>query len=184
MMTISTGTRVAFLVAEEGIEQVELTAPWQAVEKAGATPALISLKPGSVQGFNHLDKADTFDVDITLDDARVADYSALVLPGGVPNGDLLRTQQPAVEFVKAFAAAGKPIAVICHGGWVLIEAGVVEGRTITSWPSLATDFTNAGATWVDQEIVVDTDGFPLISSRKPDDLPAFTEKLVAALPQA
>ena len=131
-----------------------------------------------MQGFHHLDKGDTFEVDVTAAEADPADYAALVLPGGVANGDLLRWQRPAVEFVKAFAATGRPIAVICHGGWILVEAGVVRGRRITSWPSMQTDFRNAGATWVDEEVVVDG---PLISSRNPDDLPAFCKELLAAL---
>jgi protease I len=172
---------VAFLVAKEGIEQVELTEPWSAVEKIGGVPRLISAEPGTVQGYNHLDKADTFPVDQTTGEARAEDFAALVLPGGVANGDQVRMQQPAVDLVRAFAAAGRPIAVICHGGWVLIEAGVVAGRRITSWPSMRTDFGNAGAEWVDAEVVVDDAGFPLISSRKPDDLPAFCRELVAAL---
>lgn len=175
------GSTVAFLVAKEGIEQVELTEPWQAVQRAGGAPKLVSPEPGEVQAFHHLDKADTFGVDVLATDANPDDYVALVLPGGVANGDLLRTQQPAVKLVKAFAGAGKPIAVICHGGWVLIEAEVVTGRRITSWPSLQTDYRNAGADWVDEEVVVDNAGFPLISSRKPDDLPAFCRELLAAM---
>jgi protease I len=169
---------VAFLVAKEGIEQVELTDPWKATEHAGHTPRLISPEPGRVQAYRHLDPADTFAVDVTAGDARPGDYAALVLPGGVANGDLLRWQDSAVEFVRGFAATGKPIAVICHGGWILIEAGAVAGRRITSWPSMQTDFRNAGATWVDEEVVVDGN---LISSRKPDDLPAFCDALVAAI---
>lgn len=172
---------VAFLVAKEGIEQVELTEPWKAVEHAGHTPKLISPEPGRVQAYHHLDKADAFDVDVTASEARAEDYAALVLPGGVGNGDLLRWQRPAVELVKSFVGSGKPIAVICHGGWVLIEAGGVSGRRITSWPSMQTDFRNAGATWVDEELVVDG---PLISSRKPDDLPAFCKELVETLSDA
>ncbi|MGI5243855.1 type 1 glutamine amidotransferase domain-containing protein [Dactylosporangium sp. CA-139066] len=169
---------VAFLVSKEGIEQVELTEPWKAVEHAGHIPRLVSPEPGRVRGYHHLDPADTFDVDVTAGDARAEDYAALVLPGGVANGDLLRWQAPAVEFVRAFTATGKPIAVICHGGWVLIEADAVRGRRLTSWPSLRTDYRNAGATWVDEEVVVDGN---LISSRKPDDLPAFCDQLVKAL---
>jgi protease I len=169
---------VAFLVAKEGIEQVELTEPWKAVEHAGHTPRLISPEPGRVQAFRHLDAADSFAVDVTAGDARPGDYAALVLPGGVANGDLLRWQAPAVEFVRGFAATGRPIAVICHGGWILIETGAVAGRRITSWPSMQTDFRNAGATWVDEQCVVDGN---LISSRKPDDLPAFCKALVEGL---
>lgn len=174
-------TQVAFLVAAEGIEQAELSQPWKAVTEAGCRPVLVSHDSGTVQAYNHLDKADTFPVDTKTGDARAEDFAALVLPGGVTNGDQLRIQGDAVGLVKAFAAAGKPIAVICHGGWVLIEAGVVSGRRITSWPSLETDYRNAGATWVDEQVVID-DGTPtLISSRKPDDLPAFNRELVNAL---
>jgi len=169
---------IAFLVSKEGIEQVELTEPWQSVEKAGHTPRLVSPEPGTVQAFNHLEKADTFPVDLTADEARSRNFAALVLPGGVANGDLLRWQPSAVEFVRGFVAEGKPIAAICHGGWILIEVDAVRGRRITSWPSMRTDFRNAGAEWVDEELMVDG---PLISSRKPDDLPAFCEALVSAL---
>jgi protease I len=173
------GKTVAFLVAPEGIEQVELTEPWQAVAEAGGTPRLVSTQDGKVQAFNHLDKADTFPVDETVDGADVTSYDALVLPGGVANPDLLRTQPAAVQFAKAFFDAGKPVAAICHAPWTLIEAGVVAGRTLTSWPSLKTDLRNAGAEWVDQEVVVDRSGpSPLVTSRKPDDLPAFNGKLV------
>jgi protease I len=173
------GKTVAFLVAPEGIEQVELTEPWQAVTEAGGTPRLVSTQDGKVQAFNHLDKADTFPVDETVDGADVTSYDALVLPGGVANPDLLRTQPAAVQFAKAFFDAGKPVAAICHAPWTLIEAGVVAGRTLTSWPSLRTDLRNAGAEWVDQEVVVDRSGpSPLVTSRKPDDLPAFNGKLV------
>jgi protease I len=175
------GSKVAFLVSKEGIEQVELTEPWQAVQKAGGQPRLVSEESGSVQGFNHLDKADAFPVDVTTGQADAGEYAALVLPGGVANGDLLRTQPDAVRLAAAFAAAGKPIAVICHGGWVLIEAGVVNGRQLTSWPSMQTDYRNAGADWVDEEVVVDHGDFPLISSRKPDDLPAFCRELLSAV---
>jgi protease I len=178
------GSTVAFLVAKEGIEQVELTGPWQAVQEAGGQARLVSEESGSVRAFNHLDPADSFPVDVTTGQADAAEYAALVLPGGVANGDLLRTQHNAVRLVSAFAAAGKPIAVICHGGWVLIEAGVVNGRQLTSWPSLQTDYRNAGAEWVDQEVVVDNGAFPLISSRKPDDLPAFCRELVDAVEKA
>jgi protease I len=169
------GKTVAFLVAPEGIEQVELTDPWAAVEKAGATPRLLSTKSGSVQAFNHLDKGDTFDVDQVVGDADVDHYAALVLPGGVANPDALRMDEDAVDFVRDFVESGKPVAAICHAPWTLIEAGVVEGRTLTSWPSLQTDLRNAGANWVDEEVVVDQG---LVSSRKPDDLPAFCSKVV------
>ncbi len=166
---------VAFLVAAEGTEQVELTEPWQAVQDAGGTPRLLSPETGSIQAFNHLDKADSFDVDEAVGDADPASYDALVLPGGIANPDLLRTDKGAMDFVRAFVESGKPVAVICHGPWSLVEAGVVSGRTLTSWPSLQTDIRNAGGTWVDEEVVVDGN---LITSRNPDDLPAFNAKLV------
>jgi protease I len=173
------GRYVAFLVSKEGIEQAELTEPWKAVQEAGGTPRLVSVEPGTVQAYQHLEPADTFAVDETAADARAEQYSALVLPGGVANGDLLRWQEPARDFVRRFVATGRPVAVICHGGWVLIDTDVVRGRRITSWPSMTVDFRNAGAEWVDEQLVVDTDGpFPLISSRKPDDLPAFCTELV------
>ncbi len=171
-----TGKRVAFLVAPEGIEQVELTEPWAAVEEAGGQPVLISLKPGKVQAFNHLDRADTFEVDQTVAEADVATFAGLVLPGGVANPDALRMDDDAVELVKAFFEADKPVAAICHAGWMLAEAGVADSRRLTSWPSLQTDLRNAGADWVDEEVVVDGN---LVTSRKPDDLPAFTSKLVS-----
>jgi protease I len=178
-MTI-TGKSVAFLVSKEGIEQVELTEPWKAVEQAGGTPRLIANESGEVQGFNHLTAADTFSVDLTAAEARAEDYSALVLPGGVANGDLLRWQEPARDFVRRFLATGRPVAAICHGGWILIDVDAVRDRRATSWPSLATDFRNAGAEWVDERLVVCTGGeFPLISSRNPDDLPAFCQELVS-----
>jgi len=173
------GKTIAFLVATEGIEQVELTEPWQAVEEAGGEPRLVSLEHGKVQAFNHLEKADTFAVDDVVETARAASYDGLVLPGGVANPDQLRTNPAAVAFVRDFAEQGKPIAVICHGPWTLVEAGVVRGRTLTSWPSLATDIRNAGGTWVDEEVHVDTNGpGPIVSSRKPDDLKAFCQELV------
>src|SRR3954452_17231561 len=169
------GKRVAFLVANEGVEQVELTEPWLAVENAGGQPELIAPEQGEVQGFQHLDKADTFDVDRTVDDAEAGDYDALVLPGGVANPDILRTVPAAVEFTRAFFEAGKPVAAICHGPWTLVEAGVVKDRTLTSWPSLKTDIRNAGGEWVDEEVHVDSG---LVTSRKPDDLDAFCSKIV------
>ncbi|HEX3004549.1 MAG TPA: type 1 glutamine amidotransferase domain-containing protein [Angustibacter sp.] len=170
--------KVAFLVAGEGIEQVELTEPWKAVEEAGARPVLVSPDEGRVQAFNHLDKADTFEVDVTTAKARVDDFDVLVLPGGVANPDALRLDDSAVAFAKAFMESGKPVAAICHAPWTLIEADVVRGRTMTSWPSLQTDLRNAGATWVDEELVVCEQGpGPLVTSRKPDDLPAFTKAL-------
>jgi protease I len=169
------GKRIAFLVAPEGIEQVELTEPWKAVEEAGGTPELISTDSGEVQAFNHLDKGDTFPVDRTVQDADASDYAGLVLPGGVANPDFLRTDEDAVAFARAFFEQSKPVGVICHGPWTLVEAGVLTGRRITSWPSLRTDIRNAGGTWVDEEVVVDEG---LVSSRKPDDLPAFCAKIV------
>jgi protease I len=168
------GKRIAFL-ATDMVEQVELTEPWKAVEQAGAQPELVSLEEDEIQGFNHYDKADTFPVDRTVEEANVDDYDGLVLPGGVGNPDTLRMDENAVSFVKAFVDAGKPIAVICHGPWTLVEADVVRGRAITSWPSLETDIRNAGGKWVDEEVVVD-DG--VTSSRKPDDLEAFCSTFV------
>jgi len=169
------GKRIAFLVAPEGTEQVELTEPWKAIENAGGTPELISTDSGEIQAFNHLDKADTFPVDRTVTDASASDYDGLVLPGGVANPDFLRTDEDAVSFVRAFFEQEKPVGVICHGPWTLVEADVLQGRTITSWPSLQTDIRNAGGNWVDEEVVVDQG---LVSSRNPDDLPAFCAKIV------
>jgi protease I len=169
-----TGKRIAFL-ATEGVEQVELTEPCKAVEQAGGTPELISLEDGEVQAFDHLDKADTFTVDKTVSEADASDYDGLVLPGGVANPDFLRMDADAVSFVRAFFEQAKPVGVICHGPWTLVEAGVLKGRTITSWPSLKTDIENAGGTWVDEEVHVDEG---LTSSRNPDDLPAFCAKIV------
>ncbi|MET8084007.1 type 1 glutamine amidotransferase domain-containing protein [Micromonospora sp. NPDC005194] len=167
------GKRIAFLAAD-GVEEVEYVQPREAVENAGATAELVSLKAGSIQSFNHLDQSKTYDVDVTVDKADAAGYDALVLPGGVANPDFLRSDPDAVRFVKVFFDAGKPVGVICHGPWTLIEADVVRGRRITSWPSLRTDLTNAGATWVDEECVTDGN---LTSSRNPDDLPAFCAKI-------
>jgi protease I len=184
-MADSTGTlssrKIAFLVAPEGAEQVELTEPWQAVERAGGTPQLVSTATGSVQAFNHLDKADTFDVDAAVADVTVEDYDALVLPGGVANPDFLRTRGDAVAFVRDFFIQSKPVAAICHAPWVLVEAGVLAGRRLTSFPSLRTDVRNAGGEWVDEEVVVDQG---LITSRTPDDLSAFCERLVSEFAQA
>ncbi|HET8615271.1 MAG TPA: type 1 glutamine amidotransferase domain-containing protein [Actinomycetales bacterium] len=176
---------VAFLMANEGVEQVELTRPWEAVEQAGLRPVLVAPGAGQVQAFRHLDKGDTFDVDVMAADAKVDDYVALVLPGGVANPDALRLDDDAVVFVRDFTTSGKLVAAICHAPWSLVEADVVKGRTLTSWPSLRTDLTNAGATWVDEQLVVCEAGpGPLVTSRKPDDLPAFcaalTERLVGS----
>ncbi|MFG2693010.1 type 1 glutamine amidotransferase domain-containing protein [Kitasatospora sp. NPDC051984] len=172
---------VAFLAAPRGTEQVELTSPWQAVADRGGTPRLVSTKPGRIRAFHHLDRADAFPVDAVAADTSAADFDALVLPGGVANPDFLRTDRHAVDFVSGFFARGKPVAVICHGPWTLIEADAVRGRTLTSWPSLRTDLVNAGATWVDREVVVCVDGpNTLVSSRRPDDLPAFERALVDA----
>jgi protease I len=169
------GRKVAILVANEGIEQVELTEPRRALEDAGATVELLAPETGEAQAFNHLDKADRFPVDRAVGDASADDYDGLMLPGGVANPDNLRTHPEAVAFVRAFFDAGKPVAAICHAPWTLVEADVLRGRTLTSWPSLQTDIRNAGGTWVDEEVVVD-DGF--VTSRKPDDLEAFNAKMV------
>ena len=170
--------RVAFLTAAEGIESVELTEPWGAVTDAGHTAELLSPDAGDVQLFNHLDKAETRQVDHEVSDANVGDYDALVLPGGVANPDALRLDDAAVAFVREFVESGKPVAAICHAPWVLVEADVVRGRRVASWPSLRTDLRNAGAEWVDEEVVLDGN---LISSRNPDDLPAFNRALLEAL---
>jgi protease I len=173
MSTLS-GLRVAILVAD-GFEQVEMTEPRKALVAAGADTRIVSPAKDQVQGWNHHDKADQFKVDIALNDADANDFGALVLPGGVANPDQLRALPQAVDFVREFVEAGKPVAVICHGPWTLIEAGVVKGRHITSWPSVKTDLINAGAKWVDKEVVVDNG---LVSSRKPDDLPAFNRTML------
>ena len=175
------GKKIAFVVANEGIEQVELTGPWQAVQEAGGTPVLIAPEPGSAQAFNHLDKADKFPVDITTDSADYTEFAGVVLPGGVANPDTLRTDGAAVKFVTDAAAAGTPIAAICHGPWTLIEAGLVAGKTLTSWPSLKTDIRNAGGHWQDEQVVTSRErGWTLITSRKPADLDAFNAALVKA----
>ena len=174
-MSELTGKTIAFLVASEGIEQVELTEPWAAVEQAGGTPRLLSVESGQVQAFHHLDKADTFDVDTVVADADPASYDGLVLPGGVANPDALRTDEDAVAFVREFVESDRPVAAICHASWTLAEADVVRGKRMTSWPSLQTDLRNAGADWVDEEVVVDG---KLVTSRKPDDLPAFNDAMV------
>ena len=176
-MTDLSGKTIAFLVATEGIEQVELTEPWEAVTQAGGTPKLLSTEPGEVQAYNHLDKAATFPVDVVVADADPGDYDGLVLPGGVANPDQLRMDGDAVAFIRAVAERNAPVAAICHGPWSLIEAGVVTGKTLTSWPSLKTDIRNAGGNWVDEELCVDGN---LITSRKPDDLKAFCEAAVQA----
>jgi protease I len=173
------GKTIAFLVANEGIEQVELTEPWRAVLEAGGTPRLLAPESGQVQAYHHLDKADTFEVDHAVGDANVKQFDGVVLPGGVANPDQLRTDSVAVDFLRSCVQGGLPVAVICHGPWTLIEADVVRGRTLTSWPSVQTDLRNAGAEWVDEEVVIDTAGpNVLISSRKPDDLKAFCEAMV------
>lgn len=169
------GKRIAFLMANEGVEQVELTEPLEAVRAAGAEVDLLAPEEGDVQAFNHLDKGERFPVDRAVGDADVGEYDGLVLPGGVANPDQLRAKPEAVEFIRAFFDSGKPIGAICHGPWTLVEADVVRGRTLTSWPSLRTDLRNAGAEWVDEEVHVDQG---LVSSRKPDDLPAFNAKIV------
>src|SRR3954469_2757478 len=168
------GKRIAFL-ATDMVEQVELTEPWQALEQAGAELELVSLEEGEVQGFNHYDKADTCTVDKTVEEANASDYDGLVLPGGVGNPDTLRADENAVGFVRDFFEQGKPVGAICHAPWTLIEAGVVRGRTLTSFPSVQTDIRNAGGNWVDEEVHVDQG---LVTSRQPDDIPAFNEKLI------
>lgn len=172
--------RVAFLMAPEGVEQIELTDPWAAVREAGGTPYLLSTAAGEVQAFDHLDKAGTFPVDTLVSEAVIEDYDGLVLPGGVANPDALRTDAAAVSFVREFFELGKPVAAICHAPWTLIEAGVVRGRRLTSWPSLRTDLTNAGGAWSDEPVVrCDVGPNVLITSRKPDDLKAFDETFLA-----
>jgi deglycase len=168
------GKRIAF-IATHGVEQVELTEPWKAVEQEGAKPELISLEPGEIQAFQHLDHGDKFKVDKTISEVNPDDYDNVVLPGGVANPDFLRVNEDVVSFVRDFFEKGKPVASICHGPWTIIETGVVDGMTITSWPSLRTDLRNAGANWVDKEVVVDKG---LVTSRWPDDLPAFNAKLI------
>lgn len=174
------GLRVAILVTE-GFEQVELTGPRAALESAGARPSIVSPARGEVVGFNHLDRGDAFAVDVALDAADASDFDALLLPGGVANPDALRTMPKAVAFVRAFADAGKPIAAICHASWTLIEAAVVSGKTMTSWPSLQTDLRNAGASWVDRSVVVDG---MLVTSRNPDDIPDFNREMLAIFARA
>jgi len=173
--------KIAFVVANEGIEQIELTRPWDAVVEAGGTPVLIAPEAGSAQAMNHLDKGDEFPVDATFADVSPEDFDAIVLPGGVANPDRLRTDATAVAWVRDFVESGRPTAVICHAPWTLVEAGVVRGRRITSWPSLQTDIRNAGGNWVDEQVVVDGN---LITSRKPDDLDAFCAAFVEAAADA
>ncbi|MDX6604522.1 MAG: protease [Solirubrobacterales bacterium] len=175
MSDVLNGKKIAFLMANEGVEQVELVKPLETVREAGAEAEILAPEAGEVQAFNHLDKGDTFPVDRVVGEADASRYDALVLPGGVANPDQLRTREEALRFVRGFFEAGKPVGVICHGPWTLIDAGVVQGRTLTSWPSLKTDLRNAGAEWVDEEVHVDQG---LVSSRKPDDLPAFDAKIV------
>jgi protease I len=167
--------KIAILVANEGVEQIELTSPRDALREAGADIDLLAPEGGEIQAFNHLDKGETFSPDKVVGEADPGDYDGLVLPGGVANPDQLRTDTDAVQFVRAFFETGKPVGAICHAPWTLINAGVVDGRTLTSWPSLQTDLRNAGAEWVDEEVHVDQG---LVSSRKPDDLDAFNAKIV------
>lgn len=167
--------KIAFLVANEGVEEVELVKPWDAIQNAGGTPELVAPEAGKVQAFNHLDRGQEFQATAETSSASADEYDALVLPGGVSNPDQLRTNPDAVKFVADFVNSGKPIGVICHGAWTLIEADAVRGRTITSWPSLQTDLRNAGADWVDEEVVNDKG---LVSSRNPEDLAAFCAKIV------
>jgi protease I len=179
------GSRVAFLVANEGVEQMELTDPWQAVEQAGGAPALIAPEQGYVQAYHHLDRGARFPVQLTVAEAHVGNYDELVLPGGVANPDRLRMDLRAVAFVRDFVDAGKPVGAICHAPWMLVEADVVRGKRLTSWPSLRTDIRNAGGHWFDEEVVVcQENGFLLVTSRKPDDLPAFCREIIRALDTA
>jgi protease I len=166
--------RIAIL-ATDGFEQAELEKPMRALREAGAKVTVVSPRPGKIQGMNHADKGDRFDVDLVLEDADPDDFDGLLLPGGLMNPDELRSTPAAVSFTRAFADAGKPIAAICHGPWVLIEAGVVAGRRLTSWPAIQSDIKNAGGEWVDEEVVVDQG---LVTSRKPDDIPAFNAKMI------
>lgn len=174
-MTQSLAGKTIAVVATDGFEQVELDKPVEALKGAGATVEIVAPKSGTIQGFNHHDKGDAVDVDRTIAEADAAAYDALVLPGGVINPDALRLEDEAIAFIRAFTNAGKPVAAICHGPWTLINAEAVRGRRMTSWPSLRTDLQNAGAQWVDEEVVVD-DG--LVTSRNPDDLPAFCDKMI------
>lgn len=168
------GKKVAILAAD-GFEEVELTKPRAALDEAGAKTTVVSIKPGKIQGMNHADKGETVPVDQTLDEAKPDDFDALLIPGGLMNPDSLRSSEEALEFVRHFFREGKPVAAICHAPWVLIDAGVLRSRTVTSWPAIKTDVRNAGANWVDQEVVVDNG---LVTSRKPDDIPAFNKKML------
>ena len=168
------GKKVAILVTD-GFEQVEMTKPRGALDEAGAETKIVSLKSGKIQGMNHADKGDKFDVDLTLDEARPEEFDALMIPGGLMNPDALRSNDDALEFTRHFFREGKPVAAICHGPWVLIDAGVVRGRVLTSWPAIKTDVKNAGGKWVNEEVVVDNG---LVTSRKPDDIPAFNKKMI------
>lgn len=168
------GKRVAILVTD-GFEQVEMTKPREALDDAGAETKIVSIKSGKIQGMNHADKGDKFDVDLTLDAARPEEFDALLIPGGLMNPDTLRSTEEALDFTRHFFDEGKPVAAICHGPWVLIDAGVVRGRTLTSWPAIKTDVRNAGGNWVDEEVIVDNG---LVTSRKPDDIPAFNKKMI------
>ena len=168
------GKKVAILVADV-FEQVEMTKPREALDEAGAETKIVSLKPGKIQGMHHADKGDKFDVDLTLDEARPEQFDTLLIPGGLMNPDSLRSNDDALEFTRHFFRERKPVAAICHGPWVLIDAGVVRGRTLTSWPAIKTDVKNAGGKWVNEEVVVDNG---LVTSRKPDDIPAFNEKMI------
>ena len=168
------GKKVA-IIAADMVERVELVEPRKALEKAGATTELLSIKPGTIEAFDHFDKAEKIKVDRLVEEADASEYDALMIPGGVGNPDQLRGDENAVSFVRDFFEAGKPVAAICHAPWVLVEAGVVRGRTVTSWPTLQTDIRNAGGDWVDQKVVVDRG---LVTSRKPDDIPAFNEKMI------
>jgi len=173
------GLHVAFMTANEGVEQIELTSPWDAVRRAGAVPELIATEAGEVQAFKHLDKADRFEVDRTTGEVAVEEFDGLVLPGGVANADKLRADGAAVEFVQRFFDSGRPVAVICHGPWAIVDADRVRGRTLTSWPTLKSDIKNAGGNWIDEQVVVCRSGpNVLISSRKPDDLEAFNAKIL------
>jgi protease I len=168
------GKKVAILVTD-GFEQVEMTKPREALDEAGAETKIVSLKPGKIQGMHHADKGDKFDVDLTLDEARPEEFDALMIPGGLMNPDSLRSNVDALEFTRHFFREGKPIAAICHGPWVLIDAGVVRGRILTSWPAIKTDVKNAGGKWINEEVVVDNG---LVTSRKPDDIPVFNKKMI------